>query len=423
MTPLDAALDAAAAGLSVVPPREDGSKRPLAEWKDYQVRAASLDQVRAWYANGRAGLGLVCGAVSGNLELLEFEAEDVYEAYAAAADALGLSPLVDRIEAGYLEQSPAGGLHWLYRCPVIEGNTKLARRPKTPDEQRDPGDRVQVLIETRGEGGYVIVAPSAGRVHPTGQPYVRLRGDLAHVATISPEERRALFDLARTFDQLPKPTPRPAPAARSWADGEDRLSPGDDYNRRASWAGLLEPAGWTLAHRAGDVEYWRKPGKTSPGHSATVGHVRDRDGRAALYVFTTATAFDADKSYDLFGAYAVLHHGGDHAAAGRELARRGYGAERPAALRVVPEPPDDGWEPPSEEGPPGDRRGGAQRWRLTDYGNAERLVATHGRDLRHCHPWVKWLAWDGRRWVVDDTGEVMRRAKATVRDMKREADQ
>lgn len=57
----------------------------------------------------------------------------------------------------------------------------------------------------------------------------------------------------------------------------------------------------------------------------------------------------------------------------------------------------------------------------TDLGNARRLVRWHGIDLRHCHPWGKWLAWDGQRWRVDDTAEVMRRAKQTVRRMFDEA--
>lgn len=50
----------------------------------------------------------------------------------------------------------------------------------------------------------------------------------------------------------------------------------------------------------------------------------------------------------------------------------------------------------------------------TDFGNAERLVHRHGRDLRYAKT-HGWLAWDARRWVRDDTGEVMRRAKDTVR--------
>lgn len=57
----------------------------------------------------------------------------------------------------------------------------------------------------------------------------------------------------------------------------------------------------------------------------------------------------------------------------------------------------------------------------TDLGNADRLVARHGADLRYCHPWQKWLVWDGSRWRVDDTAEVHRRAKETARSIYAEA--
>lgn len=58
---------------------------------------------------------------------------------------------------------------------------------------------------------------------------------------------------------------------------------------------------------------------------------------------------------------------------------------------------------------------------LTDTGNAERLVQRHGEDLHFVAPWGKWLVWDGRRWKIDDTLEVHRRAKDTVRNIYLEA--
>jgi putative DNA primase/helicase len=57
-----------------------------------------------------------------------------------------------------------------------------------------------------------------------------------------------------------------------------------------------------------------------------------------------------------------------------------------------------------------------QSFRLTDLGNAERLVARHGDDLRHSAG-LGWLVWDGRRWRRDIDGGVMRRMKQTVRAM------
>lgn len=56
-----------------------------------------------------------------------------------------------------------------------------------------------------------------------------------------------------------------------------------------------------------------------------------------------------------------------------------------------------------------------------DLANAQRLVARHGGDMRYCHPWRKWLCHDDVRWREDDTGEVERRAKDTVRSIYQEA--
>ena len=57
----------------------------------------------------------------------------------------------------------------------------------------------------------------------------------------------------------------------------------------------------------------------------------------------------------------------------------------------------------------------------TDLGNAERLARQHGTDLRWCEAWGAWLVWDGARWTRDDTGEVIRRAASTVRQIGAEA--
>jgi putative DNA primase/helicase len=58
----------------------------------------------------------------------------------------------------------------------------------------------------------------------------------------------------------------------------------------------------------------------------------------------------------------------------------------------------------------------------TDLGNAERLVARHGEDLRYCHPWRKALVWDVARWAEDTTGAVDRLAAETVRSIYDEAE-
>ena len=59
----------------------------------------------------------------------------------------------------------------------------------------------------------------------------------------------------------------------------------------------------------------------------------------------------------------------------------------------------------------------------TDLGNALRLVAQHGANIRYCHHWGAWLTWDGQRWQRDETGEIHRLAEQTVTTIYAEASQ
>lgn len=59
--------------------------------------------------------------------------------------------------------------------------------------------------------------------------------------------------------------------------------------------------------------------------------------------------------------------------------------------------------------------------RTTDLGNARRLVRLFGDRIRYVHTWGAWLIWDGTRWVKDETGEIHRLARETVRAMYAEA--
>lgn len=52
---------------------------------------------------------------------------------------------------------------------------------------------------------------------------------------------------------------------------------------------------------------------------------------------------------------------------------------------------------------------------LTDLGNARRVLRLHGEDLRYSHARNLWYVWDGTRWKDDETGEINRRVKDTIR--------
>lgn len=58
----------------------------------------------------------------------------------------------------------------------------------------------------------------------------------------------------------------------------------------------------------------------------------------------------------------------------------------------------------------------------TDLGNSRRFIHRNGGNVRHCFPFKKWYVWDGRRWRVDDVGDIRRRAQFTARRIMVEAD-
>lgn len=47
---------------------------------------------------------------------------------------------------------------------------------------------------------------------------------------------------------------------------------------------------------------------------------------------------------------------------------------------------------------------------LNDLGNAGRLMALEGSQMRYCHDHNKWYCWDGGRWKADTNGEALRKA-------------
>ena len=331
-SPRAAALAARAAGLCVMPPVEDGTKRPAGrgtahEWRSLQTRPPTDQEFDDWYGPC-TGLGVVAGAASGNLEVFEFDDADAYTEFKALAHHAEMDDLISLLEEGYSEGTPNGGVHWLYRCPSISANTKLASRLQRADEQQGENDKVKTLIETRGQGGYCILAPSNGRVHPSGKPYVLQSGGFDTIPTITPQQRDDLHRLARCLDELPPKRMR-VPVRDRRASGA-RERPGDDFNRRTTWSDVLGPHGWQSVSSRGDATSWRRPGKHF-GISATT----NSWGADLLFVFSTSTLFEAGRTYDRFGAHAVLEHGGDLRAAAQSLAAQGYGRASGSAMPSV----------------------------------------------------------------------------------------
>lgn len=181
MDALETALSYYHAGLCVLP-ADAAEKRPaLASWKPYQQRPPTEAEVRVWFASDRPTC-MLTGTASGNLEMIDFDgAGEKFSWWHELVESR--SPgLVKRL---LLERSPSGGWHVVYRCASeICGNIKLAERAVVvaSDQEtefygkrykpRRVNDRWEValtLIETRGEGGLFLCAPSPGYEVVQGQ--------------------------------------------------------------------------------------------------------------------------------------------------------------------------------------------------------------------------------------------------------------
>ncbi|MGE4535651.1 MAG: DUF3987 domain-containing protein [Desulfovibrio sp.] len=326
-------------GLSVIAAHKD--KTPCGPWKAFQAEPAIQHALAATIQREADAIALVCGAVSGNLEMIDFDLKG--ELYAAWTEiVMGEAPGV--LERLVIEKSQSGGWHVIYRCPglTIPGNSKLALRGiEAPDanEVEIVGKKykpteidghyyvVVTLIETRGEGGYFLCTPSPA--------YTLTQGRISHMATITPSERAVLIRAARSLNEWVSPKDIRGRVHNSSQAGQEQ--PGEAYNRRGDIRAILQKHAWAACGHRGDIEQWRRPGKTH-GTSASL------LGGKVFYVFSTnAAPFDADQGYSSFGVYALLEHGGDFKEAAKALAKEGFGSPPPRnqTVKLQAGKPDD----------------------------------------------------------------------------------
>lgn len=333
-------------GLSVVPIRPDGSKAPSVNWTKLQHRILSDEEIDKEFSKGY-GIAVIGGQISGNLEMLDFDVptdKDTGKVFGPCVfdewyDQLDID-LLELVEQMPRVQTPSGGIHLYYRCEALEGNAKLARQLFKEYTDANGNEKPLTVIETRGEGGYVIAPHSPAKCHPSGKTYEFITGDFESIPVITPEQRQELFEVCRGFDESKiedkklEASQRKAPIPR--ADG--RLRPGDDFDRRASWDEILEPLGWTFVFRRRDGSLlWRRPGKNK-GISATIRPYTPPDSNEEKEYFYNFSAngdpFPEETALTKFQAYTIAYHNGDFEAAARELGRQGFG-EAPSAPSAI----------------------------------------------------------------------------------------
>lgn len=323
-------------GLSVLPIAK-GKKWPPCEWAHLMRRHATPADCNSWWPlTTELGLGIVGGAISGNLTVLDVENDAVWRQL--EEQILAEKNLAPLLACTSLAMCPRGGRHLYIHADVApEGNEKLAYDANA-----------QVLIETRAQGGQAVAPPGEGR------SWVRYF-DREHRALWTASQLEMVRGLARQFcfgkpvtTTTTTPAPKPAAAPRVG------LSPIDDYNQRADFHQLLTAQGARLIRTDADGRaHYARPGKTE---NAAGGNLFPVDGVLRLFVHSVNwPSLQARHNYTAFSFRLAVEYGGNESmvpALVRKLSQdEKYGDQTTGVLKIgnkradpLPPAPED-WAP------------------------------------------------------------------------------
>ena len=310
---LEAAHNYLNSDLSIVPVKSDKRPIPGFKWEEFQREPMDHEDIESFFPSAW-GVAVIGGGVSGGLEVIDFDDHDkkhnIKEVFDKFCGEKNIGYMLSHRNI-FIEQSPSGGFHLVYRYEfdgTRDGSQKLAAW--------GPND---VMIETRGEGGYTVIYPSPN--------YKLIAGDPLNIPTLSLEERDYLIHHAKTFSIV-------AEAKKEDKSGSfDNTDPVSFFNwhKAINAKKILEDKGWKKLryNEKEGLEYWRRPGKDDDSHSATWGYKSN-----SLYVFSSsADPFKSECYYTPFQILTLLVFKGNHRAAVEWILSKYYEEDVPY-LRV-----------------------------------------------------------------------------------------
>lgn len=294
------ALALAEAGYLVFPCRQL-DKRPAT---GNGLLDASSDPVvvRRWFGAGRdLNLAVACGLQPNGTNLLAVDIDPTkggFESWNALVDQHDPLPL------GPTHMTRSGGQHRFFDAP---------------EDLRNTAGRLGPGIDTRGQGGYVVVPPSKVVDHDTGEIGHYTSSKASSLVTVPVPMLPAW--LCRLLVE-----PIEASVARHPSMSTDRDGPYDRVRRAwQGWEDELLRDGWSVARRSGGDVYFTRPGKNPrDGHSAVL------HPSGAFVVFTTERPWGGGA---IAGADGVTFSPGEYVRAYR------FGGDMQALLRAYPAVP------------------------------------------------------------------------------------
>ena len=287
--------------LCAIPAHSDakakGYKSPCGSWKVFQSRFPTESELNETLSKHieNAFTGIVTGKVSGNLEVIDIDCKYDKDGAYNEADRLEKSgKLWERLQTMIKNSLPqfydnmiyetttSKGFHIFYRCETIAKNQALAK-----------GINDKVLIETRGEGGFIVCDPSDG--------YEFQSDGLDCIPTITVEEREKLLFICRTLSEK---TISIKTDKKDFSINKAKIKNTcyDRYNQATSIADLLETDGFTiLGERNGWIDVLRSGNDTKSSKS---GGIAITDNVEILNMFSSSTRYPSGRGLT---ASSVFH--------------------------------------------------------------------------------------------------------------------
>jgi hypothetical protein len=147
-------------GFSIIP-LDYKTKKPSIDWKEFQKRKPTEEELKKWFNGTKTNIGVVCGEVSGNLLCVDFEKPELVN-----------------------EFFPKQDIHQHTFCTKTGRGEHIYLQTDKPLKTRSiPG-----IVDLIAENHLAVLAPS---VHPTGKNYEKIGQD--RLLKVSAKEFEDLF--------------------------------------------------------------------------------------------------------------------------------------------------------------------------------------------------------------------------------------
>lgn len=286
-----------------------GEKSPLCRWKERVEAPIDKEQLFQELQTAQdPGIAIPTGIPNGMLEVIDLDDKHWPGISVIFIEKIKII-YPDLYEKLRIHATRSGGTHILYRIEeaIQDRNTKLAFAE----------DRSEAGIETRSNGGYIVVPPSRG--------YSVIKD--APIPTISLQERNCLFAIARSLNQRRPAIKKdrvPKQISKSFEE-----SPFDAFNNSPEAEDLLLEFGYTFNSEVAGNKYFTRPGKKT-GVSVSFSKTIRR-----FYFFTTSTEVESETWLLPSQVLGQLKFGGDYKATFKYLLERGYGRYTKAVEKAI----------------------------------------------------------------------------------------